>query len=138
MAVTVREQTPTAVIVFTALTHISGVTYYISATINPILYSIMSKKFREAFKVTLVQCCKKNTLYDYSSSRYTSVLRAALHKKSLAENSNHNNGSIQYRDFERLGSNFSRTDSSVVVSSSNGITMNKIDTKVNYTELDLV
>lgn len=137
MAVTVREQTPTAVIVFTALTHISGVTYYISATINPILYSIMSKKFREAFKVTLVQCCRKNSLYDYSSSRYTSVLRATMHKKSLERNSKHNNGSIQYRDFERFGSNYSRTDTSFV-SPSNGIARNKIDIKVNSTELDLL
>lgn len=60
-----------------------------------------------------------------------------MRKKSLAENSKHNNGSIQYREFERLGSNYSRTDISLV-SSSNGITRNKIDTKVNNTELDFL
>lgn len=32
---------------FIILTHISGVTYYLSSTINPIIYSVMSKKFRE-------------------------------------------------------------------------------------------
>ncbi|XP_014204651.2 G-protein coupled receptor 39 [Copidosoma floridanum] len=37
---------------YTALTYISGVLYYLSTTINPLLYNIMSNKFREAFKVS--------------------------------------------------------------------------------------
>lgn len=37
--------------IYALVTYISGVLYYISATTNPILYSIMSVKFREAFKV---------------------------------------------------------------------------------------
>ncbi|KFM74368.1 hypothetical protein X975_10254, partial [Stegodyphus mimosarum] len=53
MAIYVHQQTPTAVMIYTILTYISGVTYYVSATINPILYSIMSNKFRQAFKDTL-------------------------------------------------------------------------------------
>jgi hypothetical protein len=44
-------------IIFAILTHISGITYYVSATINPILYSIMSLKFRQAFKDTLGRIC---------------------------------------------------------------------------------
>jgi hypothetical protein len=32
-------------------TYVSGVLYYMSTTINPILYHIMSLKFRTAFKV---------------------------------------------------------------------------------------
>ncbi|CAH0386873.1 unnamed protein product [Bemisia tabaci] len=35
---------------YAVLTYVSGVFYYISTTINPILYHIMSNKFREAFK----------------------------------------------------------------------------------------
>ncbi|KAK4882874.1 hypothetical protein RN001_006193 [Aquatica leii] len=35
-----------------ALTYISGVLYYLSTTINPVLYHIMSHKFRLAFKET--------------------------------------------------------------------------------------
>ena len=128
MAVTVRERTPTAVIVYTVLTHISGVTYYISATINPILYSIMSKKFREAFKVTLVQCCRKSSLYYNTSSSYTSVLRTSLHRNLLAKNNKHNNGSIQYSDI-------SRTELSEVSSSNS--TRDKKHSKVNNTEFDL-
>lgn len=36
---------------YTILTYISGVFYYFSTTINPILYHIMCNKFRDAFKV---------------------------------------------------------------------------------------
>ncbi|RWS25230.1 neuromedin-U receptor 2-like protein [Leptotrombidium deliense] len=38
--------------IFNILTYISGVTYYLTATINPILYQLMSLKFRLAFKDT--------------------------------------------------------------------------------------
>lgn len=34
------------------LTYVSGVTYYLSSTINPLLYQLMSAKFRLAFKET--------------------------------------------------------------------------------------
>lgn len=37
--------------VYTMLTYISGVLYFLSTCINPLLYSIMSHKFRDAFKV---------------------------------------------------------------------------------------
>jgi hypothetical protein len=33
------------------ITYISGIMYYMSTTINPFLYNIMSLKFRAAFKV---------------------------------------------------------------------------------------
>jgi len=41
------------VIVYNTLTYTSGVLYYLSTTVNPVLYHIMSHKFREAFKVNL-------------------------------------------------------------------------------------
>ncbi|XP_074029061.1 pyrokinin-1 receptor isoform X2 [Leptinotarsa decemlineata] len=37
--------------IYEVVTYISGILYYMSATINPILYNIMSAKFREAFKL---------------------------------------------------------------------------------------
>lgn len=49
-------QTPLIINVYTILTHISGVTYYLTATINPILYQLMSRKFRIAFKDTFGRC----------------------------------------------------------------------------------
>uniref|UniRef100_A0A1B6D5J0 G-protein coupled receptors family 1 profile domain-containing protein n=1 Tax=Clastoptera arizonana TaxID=38151 RepID=A0A1B6D5J0_9HEMI len=36
--------------IYNALTYISGILYFLSTTINPILYNIMSNKFRDAFK----------------------------------------------------------------------------------------
>ncbi|XP_012276499.1 pyrokinin-1 receptor-like [Orussus abietinus] len=48
---------PGLIIVYTTLTYISGVLYYLSTTVNPLLYSIMSNKFREAFKSMLSQHC---------------------------------------------------------------------------------
>ena len=60
------------------LYYISGVCYFISCTINPILYSIMSLKFRQAFKQTVLKarcCCKKQVRQlqkkPYLSYRFT-------------------------------------------------------------------
>ncbi|EDV91611.1 pyrokinin-1 receptor [Drosophila grimshawi] len=39
---------------YTVMTYISGVLYYLSTCINPLLYNIMSNKFREAFKAVLL------------------------------------------------------------------------------------
>ncbi|XP_034662759.1 pyrokinin-1 receptor [Drosophila subobscura] len=41
--------------VFSVLDYTSGVLYFLSTCINPLLYNIMSHKFREAFKVTLAR-----------------------------------------------------------------------------------
>ncbi|GLG99295.1 Pyrokinin-1 receptor [Gryllus bimaculatus] len=41
---------PTMLTIYAIMTYISGILYYVSTTINPILYQIMSLKFREAFK----------------------------------------------------------------------------------------
>ncbi|CAN8003653.1 unnamed protein product, partial [Ixodes hexagonus] len=53
---TYADQTAAMVLLFTILTYISGVTYYLSATVNPILYQVMSLKFRQAF-VDTFGCC---------------------------------------------------------------------------------
>nr|XP_046912786.1 LOW QUALITY PROTEIN: cholecystokinin receptor type A-like [Dermatophagoides farinae] len=52
-----KINSPTIHYVYVLLTHISGITYYLSATINPILYQLMSRKFRIAFKDTFGNCC---------------------------------------------------------------------------------
>ena len=38
-------------IIYNILTYVSGVLYYLSTCINPLLYNLMSNKFRQAFKV---------------------------------------------------------------------------------------
>ncbi|XP_076644712.1 pyrokinin-1 receptor [Halictus rubicundus] len=55
------------------MTYTSGVLYYMSTTINPILYNIMSNKFRVAFMETLSRSCRipglaiRNEQRSYSS-----------------------------------------------------------------------
>ncbi|KAL4233081.1 neuromedin U receptor [Mactra antiquata] len=49
--------TPTLIQFQTYLFYVSGVLYFSNSTINPILYNVMSKKFRLAFKRTLCRCC---------------------------------------------------------------------------------
>ncbi|XP_063859962.1 pyrokinin-1 receptor-like isoform X1 [Scylla paramamosain] len=47
---------PAVVKLFNILHNISGISYYISTCVNPILYHIMSNRFRKALKVTLGSC----------------------------------------------------------------------------------
>lgn len=42
----------TLYLIYVVLTHVSGVTFFLSTCINPLLYSVMSYKFRSAFKVS--------------------------------------------------------------------------------------
>jgi hypothetical protein len=49
----VQQQAPVMLKIYEIMTYISGILYYVSTTINPILYHTMSLKFREAFKVSI-------------------------------------------------------------------------------------
>lgn len=55
------DWTPAMTLVQNVLYYISGVLYYVSAVVNPILYNIMSLKFRQAFRNTIFRpfcrCC---------------------------------------------------------------------------------
>ncbi|KAK1130915.1 hypothetical protein K0M31_017220 [Melipona bicolor] len=58
-------------------TYISGVFYYVSTTINPILYNIMSNKFRVAFMETLSRSCGIAGLTIFKEPRsYSSLSRS--------------------------------------------------------------
>ncbi|CAL4121479.1 unnamed protein product, partial [Meganyctiphanes norvegica] len=51
--------------VYTYLNHISGILYYLSTCVNPILYHTMSNRFRQALQVTLSNCfSSKNSCSD--------------------------------------------------------------------------
>jgi len=52
--------------------YVSGVLYYVSSVINPILYNIMSVKFRQAFVDTILRCsCRRGCRRDEFGSRLT-------------------------------------------------------------------
>lgn len=42
--------------IFVFTTYASGILYYCSTCVNPLVYNIMSNKFRQAFKVSLMYC----------------------------------------------------------------------------------
>lgn len=66
--------------------YISGVCYFTSCTINPVLYSIMSLKFRQAFKQTVLKpkCCKRRV---HSSKKRTYFSYRFSHKNGYSETS---------------------------------------------------
>ncbi|XP_045534577.1 pyrokinin-1 receptor [Papilio machaon] len=49
-----HAKSPILLVIYSTLTYISGVFYYMSTCINPIFYHIMSNKFRDAFKRKLI------------------------------------------------------------------------------------
>ncbi|KAL9894181.1 FMRFamide receptor-like isoform X1 [Glossina fuscipes] len=60
--------------VFHILNLTSGVLYFLSTCINPLLYNIMSHKFREAFKVTLARHFLSNK-YQSQHHNYSALLK---------------------------------------------------------------
>ncbi|XP_060584543.1 pyrokinin-1 receptor-like [Ruditapes philippinarum] len=66
--------------------YVSGVCYFISCTINPLLYSIMSLKFRQAFKQTVLRpkCCKKHI---HTAKKRTYFSNRFTHKNGYSETS---------------------------------------------------
>ncbi|XP_045197537.2 pyrokinin-1 receptor-like isoform X2 [Mercenaria mercenaria] len=57
-----RVWTPLLLDIQSALFYISGVLYFVGSTVNPILYNVMSKRYREAFRETICNCRRKRTL----------------------------------------------------------------------------
>ncbi|XP_061401704.1 pyrokinin-1 receptor-like [Musca vetustissima] len=60
-------------VIYTVMTYISGVLYYLSTCINPLLYNLMSNKFRQAFKSILFG--KKSTAQRRSQNSHRSIGR---------------------------------------------------------------
>ncbi|XP_075974789.1 pyrokinin-1 receptor-like isoform X2 [Anticarsia gemmatalis] len=67
-------RSPILLSVYSFLTYISGVFYYMSTCINPIFYHIMSNKFRDAFKNTMMQwCCRSSERAAAKRCSYTAM-----------------------------------------------------------------
>ncbi|XP_044761871.1 pyrokinin-1 receptor-like [Coccinella septempunctata] len=64
--------------IYEIVTYISGILYYLSATINPILYNIMSIKFREAFRETFSRCRHLSCFKSRQPQRSYSVLSRSI------------------------------------------------------------
>ncbi|XP_043478846.1 pyrokinin-1 receptor-like [Leptopilina heterotoma] len=71
-----KDPHPMLITVYKILTYTSGIFYYLSTTINPLLYNIMSNKFREAFKSMLAKHCGNRLQTSSPLQRtYTSLSR---------------------------------------------------------------
>lgn len=57
MTMYIKTWTTELIEVQSYLFYVSGVLYFFSCTVNPILYNVLSRKFRRAFKRTLCRCC---------------------------------------------------------------------------------
>ncbi|KAJ6220016.1 hypothetical protein RDWZM_005828 [Blomia tropicalis] len=88
---------------FTILTHISGVTYYLSATINPILYQVMSKKFQMALRETL-PCCKPIERHDVELT-FSTVLPSSGTARTLTNNAGTGIGNKSPSQYGKLRNN---------------------------------
>ncbi|XP_041354378.1 pyrokinin-1 receptor-like [Gigantopelta aegis] len=71
------------------LFYISGVLYFFNSTVNPILYNLMSRKFRRAFKRTLCRC--------FFSKEELAELRGTSRSVLYSERSLHGNGTFNVR-----------------------------------------
>ncbi|XP_015603568.1 neuromedin-U receptor 1 [Cephus cinctus] len=73
----INSNSPWMEFLYLLFTYVSGVLYYVSTTINPILYNIMSNKFREAFMETLARCCRATRFSSQREQRsYSSLSRS--------------------------------------------------------------
>lgn len=86
MSIYASNDQPTAVVVYEVLHYMSGVLYYVSATINPILYHIMSLKFRTAFKETLGTCCRRRSSIRTRQSGSFYSFNSTVRSRILADN----------------------------------------------------
>ncbi|XP_047019500.1 pyrokinin-1 receptor-like isoform X1 [Helicoverpa zea] len=67
-------RSPILLSVYSLITYISGVFYYMSTCINPIFYHIMSNKFRDAFKNSMMLwCCRSNEKATAKRCSYTAM-----------------------------------------------------------------
>ncbi|XP_011637437.1 pyrokinin-1 receptor-like [Pogonomyrmex barbatus] len=77
------EAKDTVVIVYTTLTYVSGVFYYLSTTVNPLLYNIMSNKFREAFKSMLPKRCVRKFSSHKGTHRQPTYSSLSRYQRSM-------------------------------------------------------
>ncbi|KAJ9592154.1 hypothetical protein L9F63_001270, partial [Diploptera punctata] len=69
--------------IYEIITYISGILYYVSTTINPILYHTMSLKFREAFKDTIARCCGFRGIKAHRAGRSYSILSRSAQRGAV-------------------------------------------------------
>ncbi|KAI4495351.1 hypothetical protein M0804_001552 [Polistes exclamans] len=90
------------------MTYVSGVLYYVSTTINPILYNIMSNKFRVAFMETLSRSCRMSGLRQ-NQRFYSSLSRSQ--QRTVGSRTAATAGTGMVQDSTECSGNSARDDS---------------------------
>lgn len=93
-------RSPILLSVYSLITYISGVFYYMSTCINPIFYHIMSNKFRDAFKNSMMLwCCRSNEKATAKRCSYTAMAfqRNPTSSGNSLKNSLRHETSIRYK-----------------------------------------
>ncbi|XP_055551381.1 pyrokinin-1 receptor isoform X2 [Wyeomyia smithii] len=80
---------------FVVTTYVSGILYYLSTCINPLLYNIMSNKFRQAFKETLAHCCYCSRKSSCKERSYRILCRSDRRPAANKESSEFSGNSAQ-------------------------------------------
>ncbi|XP_062698999.1 pyrokinin-1 receptor isoform X1 [Aedes albopictus] len=86
---------PLVLKLFVITTYISGILYYLSTCINPLLYNIMSNKFRQAFKETLARGCQISRKSRSKERSYRILSRRERRPTSNKESSEFSGNSIK-------------------------------------------
>lgn len=86
---------PLVLKLFVITTYISGILYYLSTCINPLLYNIMSNKFRQAFKETLARGCQISRKSRGKERSYRILSRRERRPTSNKESSEFSGNSIK-------------------------------------------
>ncbi|KAK3585745.1 hypothetical protein CHS0354_020321, partial [Potamilus streckersoni] len=77
-----RHWTPFLLELQSTLFYVSGVLYFVSSTVNPIFYNLMSRRYREAFKDVICKCRRKRAISLYGSSVYQYYAGKSVRHKS--------------------------------------------------------
>ncbi|XP_044263083.1 pyrokinin-1 receptor-like [Tribolium madens] len=109
---------------YMVLMYASGILYFLSTTINPVLYHIMSNKFREAFKKTLKDFCRRDgprhAAQTYSVLSRCPPLNRHFERPSSVTLDNHMKEELHlkksttHRSYNFLGCNKVKQDSSTI------------------------
>ncbi|TDG44805.1 hypothetical protein AWZ03_008779 [Drosophila navojoa] len=122
------------------LHYTSGVLYFLSTCINPLLYNIMSHKFREAFKITLTRqfgLARNHQQHQYHQHNYSALMRLQGSMRLQPVSCSNNNNALEPYGSYRVVQ-FRCRDANHQLSLQDSIRTNTTTTTINSSSLAAV
>ncbi|EDW14572.1 neuromedin-K receptor isoform X1 [Drosophila mojavensis] len=122
------------------LHYTSGVLYFLSTCINPLLYNIMSHKFREAFKITLTRqfgLARNQQQHQYHQHNYSALMRLQGSMRLQPVSCSNNNNALEPYGSYRVVQ-FRCRDANHQLSQQDSIRTNTTTTTINSSSLAAV